>query len=71
MEILGISVIGAFPSKTTHPNFAKDIFYFSYKQIHNNLGEKNLMVKYDGITKSLGHLVEVEIESSKGPLMLD
>ena len=64
-------VIGPLPSFATQNTFTKEMKSLSRQQVYETVSStSNVTLKYDGTTKALGHLVEVEVETSKGPLLI-
>ena len=60
-----VKVIGPMPSYTTQNTMTKEMKALSRQQVVENVVKSdNLTLKYDGTTKSLGHLVEVEIATN-------
>lgn len=63
--------LGPLPSVSTQNRFSSEMKALSESHIHEKLaGHSNLTLKYDGTTKSKGHLTEVEISSPDDTFLL-
>ena len=68
--VSGAELEGPLPSYSTN-NMCKEMKVFAPQQIAEALtGQTNLAVKYDGTTKTVGHLVEIEIATEKQTLLV-
>ena len=67
----GEDISGSLPSYATQNQFIKEMKSLSLQHVKSKLqGAEDTTVSYDGSTKTLGHLAEVEVSSPKGTLLL-
>ena len=65
------TVSGPLPCSSTQNTLTKEMKALSRQQVFQAASRAtNLTLKYDGTTKSLGHMVEVEIATKEGPLLM-
>ena len=70
-SLTGQDLIGDLPSYGTHNYMAKELKSLSRQQVREGLeGATNTTLKYDGTTKPLGHLVEVEVATKEQNYLL-
>lgn len=64
--------VGPLPSYTSQNYFTKEMKALSRQQVKQCLsGKENTTLKYDGTTKKLGHLVEVEVADGDQTYLLE
>ena len=69
--VTGAEVEGPLPSYSTNNNMCKEMKVVARHQVAEALkGQTNLTLKYDGTTKTVGHLVETEIATVKQILLV-
>ena len=65
------TVSGPLPCSATQNTLTKEMKSLSRQQVFEAASQAtNLTLKYDGTTKSLGRMVEVEIATKDGPLLM-
>ena len=70
-SLTGKDLAGDLPSYATHNKMCKEMKSLSRQQVANTLKDMtNLTLKYDGTTKKVGHLVEVEVATEDQNLLL-
>ena len=64
-------IVGSLPSYSSQNSFVKEMKALSRQQVKETLqNADNTTVKYDGTSKPLGHMVEVEVGTSDATMLL-
>ena len=65
------TIVGSLPCYSTQNSFVKEMKALSRQQVKETLqNADNTTVKYDGRSKTLGHMVEVEVGTSDATMLL-